>query len=271
MIDVLISPLLPDIHNPIELLRSCVAEPRKAHILLTITQLNGEVNGLRRGDMLRYEGMESLAVFGDEEIQNEINTVVRRLMSKSKSAPGQFELADGRELELFVEIIPPVIHVVLMGQQYDVYPLVKIIKELGWQASVVANRQKVTQKLFAAADAIVSPDEFSQLVVDEYTALVLMAHDFKTDKYNLPKALTTAASYIGILGPRIRFEKMLTELATEGIQITDSDRIHAPAGLDIGAVSPEEIALSIVAEIRADLSGRDGTFLRLRQTTIHER
>lgn len=271
VIDVLISPLLPNTHNPIELLRSCVAEPRKSHVLLTITQLKGEINGLRRGDMLRYEGLESVAIFGDETVQGQINATIRQFITKSKSAPGQFELADGRELELFIEIVPPVTHVVLMGQQYDVYPLVKIIKELGWQATVVANRQKVTQKLFAAADAIVAPDEFDQIAIDDHTALILMAHDFKTDKYNLPKVLNTAAGFIGILGPRVRYGKMVQELATEGIIVDESNRIHAPVGLDIGAVSPEEIALSIVAEIRADLAGRDGTFLRLRSTTIHER
>lgn len=272
VIDVLITPLLSDVHNPIELLRSCVNEPRKGHVLLTITQLAGQLKGLQQGDMIRYEGPESLHVFGDSDIQQEINAAVRRFILKSKSAPVQFELADGRDLELFVEIVPPVTHVVLMGQQYDVYPLVMIIKEVGWQTTVVANRQKVTQKLFAAADAIVLPDEFDQISIDNHTAIVLMAHDFKTDKYNLARAMHTKAAYIGVLGPRVRYEKMLTELANEGKPITDAEeRIHSPAGLDIGAVSPEEIALSIVAEIRADLAGRDGTFLRLRQTTIHER
>ena len=66
---------------------------------------------------------------------------------------------------------------------------------------------------------------------------------------------------------------IVNELAQEGIEISDSDmeRIYAPVGLDIGAVSPEEIALSIVAEIRAVFSNRDGVALRLRTTPIHER
>jgi xanthine/CO dehydrogenase XdhC/CoxF family maturation factor len=76
-----------------------------------------------------------------------------------------------------------------------------------------------------------------------------------------------------MLGPRVRSERIWSELADEGKPITGHDfpRIHAPVGLDIGAVSPEEIALSLAAEIRASFSNRDGTYLRLRQSTIHVR
>jgi xanthine/CO dehydrogenase XdhC/CoxF family maturation factor len=100
-----------------------------------------------------------------------------------------------------------------------------------------------------------------------------MTHDYKTDKQNLPIVLATNAPYIGMLGPRVRSERIWAELADEGSPINeaDFDRIHAPVGLDIGAVSPEEIALSLAAEIRADFSSRNGTFLRLRQSTIHVR
>ncbi|TAG60588.1 MAG: XshC-Cox1 family protein, partial [Runella slithyformis] len=195
------------------------------------------------------------------------------LLEKGKSTPKSFTLSDGRELEVFIELLPPEINVILMGQQYDVYPLVRLIREVGWRATVVANSQKITPKLSTLTNALVAPEDFETLLIDQNTAIVLMSHDFKTDKYNLPKALKTAAPYIGMLGPRVRSEKILNELSAENTAVSNSDlpRIHAPAGLDIGALSPEEIALSIVAEIRAVFSERDGSFLRLRQGTIHER
>jgi xanthine dehydrogenase accessory factor len=120
---------------------------------------------------------------------------------------------------------------------------------------------------------IVQPENFTDILFDEHTAIVLMSHDYKTDKQNLPKVLATNAPYIGMLGPRVRSERIWAELAEEGNPIADEDfpRIHAPVGLDIGAVSPEEIALSLAAEIRASFSSRDGTYLRLRQSTIHVR
>jgi xanthine/CO dehydrogenase XdhC/CoxF family maturation factor len=109
--------------------------------------------------------------------------------------------------------------------------------------------------------------------MDEYTAILLISHDFKTDKANLAKILNSGAGYIGILGPKIRTEKIFSEMAAEGNPVSAENRecIYAPAGLDIGAISPEEIALSLTAEIRSVFSDREGGFLKLRQTTIHER
>jgi xanthine dehydrogenase accessory factor len=274
VIDVLLSPLeIGNPNNPIEILKSCMAERRQTHILLTIIGLEGEYKGLRAGNMLRYTGDESLGVFGDTTLQAEIARTIRVYSEKGRSRPKTFELSDGRELEIFVEILPPEIHLVLMGHQYDVLPLARLVKEIGWRATVVANQQKVMPKLFAIADAFVAPADLDYILIDEHTAIILMSHDFKTDKYNLPKVLKTKASYIGMLGPKVRSEKIFNELAEEGISISnpDKERIHAPVGLDIGAVSPEEIALSILAEIRAVFSDRDGAALRLRTTPIHER
>ncbi len=274
VIDVLLTPLaIGNPNNPVEILKSCMAERRQTHILLTIIGLEDEYNDLRAGNMVRYVGPESLNVFGDRELQQNIEKTIHNFAQKGRSRPATFGLTDGRELEIFIEILPPEVHLVLMGHQYDVLPLARLVKEIGWRATVVANPQKIMQKLSSVADAIVTPAEFDSILIDEHTAIILMSHDFKTDKYNLPKVLKTAAAYLGMLGPRVRSEKIFNELAQEGIEIseTDMERIHAPVGLDIGAISPEEIALSIVAEIRAVFSDRSGAALRLRTTPIHER
>jgi len=271
IIDVLISPIDATEPTAINLLEDCVASDRQTHILLTVTQVNGLVEGITIGDMRVYSGPESLSVFGDEQAIELLDNVVRKYIAKGKSAPVSLGLSEGRSIELFVEVIPPVPHVVVMGQQYDVYPLVRLINELGWQATVVANSQKITKAFFSQANALVAPADFNTIPVDEQTAFILMAHDFNTDRANLPKALATNAPFVGVLGPRVRTERMVTELAAEGVFISLEERVHAPVGLDIGATSPEEIALSIVAEIKAVLSGRDGSSLRLRQAPIHER
>ncbi|MEZ0484706.1 XdhC family protein [Fibrella aquatica] len=271
IIDVLISPIDPAQPVAIDLLKSCVESGRKKHILLTITQLEGHFNALSMGDMYAYTDVESLSFVGDETGSATLDEAIRRYVVKGKSAPVRVDLSDGRLIEVFVEVILPVPHVVVMGQQYDVYPLVRLINELGWQATVVANPQKVTKAFFAQANALVPPAEFDQIPVDDQTAFVLMAHDFNTDRANLPKAMATDAPFIGVLGPRVRTERMVSELAEEGITVSLNERVHAPIGLDIGATSPEEIALSMLAEIKAVLSGRDGSSLRLRQAPIHER
>lgn len=273
IIDVLFSPLeMGNASNTVEILKSCMAERRQTHILLTITALEDHQN-LRSGRVIRYTSAESLGVFEDEMLQAQLQKTIETYAQKGRSRPKTFAFADGREVEIFIEILPPEVHLVLMGHQYDVLPLARLVKEIGWRSTVIANPQKVMQKLFAVADALIAPEDFDQVLIDNHTAIILMSHDYKTDKYNLPKVLKTAVPYVGMLGPKVRSEKIFNELSEEQTPIAESDlpRIHAPVGLDIGAVSPEEIALSIVAEIRAVFSDRNGSQLRQRNTPIHER
>ncbi|HSB91476.1 MAG TPA: XdhC family protein, partial [Flavitalea sp.] len=106
---------------------------------------------------------------------------------------------------------------------------------------------------------------------DRFMACLLMAHDLETDFRHFRFALTTPASYIGLLGPRKRAEKIFQRLTDndEPVSEVDMQRIYAPAGLDIGAVTPEEIALSIAAEVRTHFAGRKGMSLRERQGRIY--
>ncbi|HVV53757.1 MAG TPA: XdhC family protein, partial [Mucilaginibacter sp.] len=273
IIDVLFTPL--DIHNknnPVEILKKCTEAGRETHVLLTITGLTGNWHGIGEGMVVRYRDEASLRVFENEGLRSAIRDAVAEQVRTGHSAPHEFVTAEGGNVNLFIEILPPEIHMVLMGHQYDVYPMSKLIKEMGWRLTVVANPLKVNKLVAAIADEIAPPEKFAELIIDNYTAIILMAHDYKTDKYNLPKALATAAPYIGMLGPRVRSEKIWCELKAEGCDISPSDqeRIYAPVGLDIGAVTPEEIALSLMAEVKAVLSGRDGTYLKLRQTAIHQ-
>ena len=82
----------------------------------------------------------------------------------------------------------------------------------------------------------------------------------------------SAVRYIGVLGPRKRTERLLGELYTQDVSAIrmNDPRLHAPIGLDIGADTPEEIALSILAEVRAVFAERDGAFLRQRRSAIHD-
>jgi xanthine dehydrogenase accessory factor len=268
IISVLLSPIdpaaAPTSPTAIDQLRTCAYGPRQTNVLLSV--LASSVANVPIGIVLRYEGVGSLAAHGFDAFSTEIQSFIE----KGKSTIATLDIPEGR-IEVFVEVMRPVPHVVLMGQQYDVYPMVRLVNELGWQATVVANPQKVSRAMFSSANALLAPADFDQIQIDDQTAFVLMAHDYNTDAANLPRALATGAPYVGVLGPRIRTEKMVAELAAAGTPIQENDQLHAPIGLDIGAVSPEEIALSVMAEIRAALSGREGSFLRLRQSPIHER
>lgn len=274
IIDVLFCPLdFNDSQNQVEILKTCVQDSRESNTLVTITGLSGEWQIPKTGKIFKYTGPESLNFFGNITFENKLRQQVQHQIAEKKSAPHSIESQDGRKVDLFIEILPPEIHVILMGHQYDVYPMTRLFKELGWRVSIVAELIKVNSLITAIADEVRAPAEFLEMRIDEQTAIILMSHDYKTDKKNLPKVLSTNTPYIGMLGPRVRSERIWAELEQEGRIVTEEEmaRIYAPLGLDIGAVNPEEIALSLAAGIRAAFSGRDGSFLRNKRSPIHPR
>lgn len=273
IIDVLFTPLdFSDKNNPVEVLKRCVESPRQTHTLLTITKINGEIKDLKIGQAIEYKNEESLSFINDKNLHNSLITNTLIQIKKGNSAPITIQTQD-RECSVFIELIPPPIHLVIMGHQYDVFPLSRLTKELGWETTIVAPKVKVNQKVSDLVNNVLPVERFDEIVFDKYTAVVLMSHDYEKDKGNLVTVLKTNARYIGMLGPRVRSERIWKELDEEGLQISDEnqERIYAPVGLDIGAVSPEEIALSSISEIRAVFSRRNGGSLRLRSEPIHER
>jgi len=111
----------------------------------------------------------------------------------------------------------------------------------------------------------------AQLALDRRTAAVIMTHRYAVDLEWFRELLSSPATYLGVLGPRRRWQQMQVDLATAGetFQERDLARVHSPAGLDIGSETPEEIAMAIVAEIQTVMTGRDGGFLRDREVSIH--
>lgn len=274
IIDVLFSPInFKDLNNPIEVLKFCLTSPRKTHVLLCINSIGSTETSLRAGQLIEYKDDTSIQQLGTKKLQAELNLLVKHQIAENRSGTINLKDEANNTLSIFVEILPPEIHVILMGHQYDVYPMSRLLKELGWRVSIIADLIKVNTKIRDLVDHIKPIDALDELVVDEHTAIVLMSHNYKTDKRNLPIALKTKSLFIGMLGPRVRAEKIWQELAEEGfnISVEDMQRIHAPIGLDIGAVSPEEIALSLAAGIKTAFSGRSGQFLRERKSPIYPR
>jgi xanthine/CO dehydrogenase XdhC/CoxF family maturation factor len=175
------------------------------------------------------------------------------------------------EVKIFIEVILPAIHIVAYGGNYDIRTLLNQAKELGWDSTVVLNTARADRGLLTAATKVMDNKTAGLPSIDVYTAVLLMSHDYRTDMINLQRVLPSAASYIGLLGPRKRADKIFEALAAEGHPLGEDElrRIYAPAGLDIGAATPEEIALSILAEVRGHFSGREGSPLRLREGSIY--
>ncbi len=169
----------------------------------------------------------------------------------------------------FFELLMPATQLILCGGNYDLFPLARISKELGWETKIVCNKSRASHEMFQLAS--IYDQRGNELpAIDEFTAVILMSHDLKTDTENLQRLIGSNARYIAILGPAKRREKIYFSLREAGYDLDKlQDKLHAPAGLDIGATTPEEIAISIVSEIIAFFHNRPGTFLRNRQGAIH--
>jgi xanthine/CO dehydrogenase XdhC/CoxF family maturation factor len=170
-------------------------------------------------------------------------------------------------------ILPPP-HLVVCGAGPDAGPLVGAAAELGWRVTVADPRRRLlaAARVDPATRIDVTPDELpNRLGQQPVDAVVVMSHDFLRDAAFLGAFAGRGVPYLGVLGPRDRTERLVAELGTRGIALTDADRaaLHAPAGLDLGADGPQEVALAVVAEILSVLRGAAGGPLRDRPGPIH--
>ena len=179
-------------------------------------------------------------------------------------------------VQAFVEVLRPPIRLVVCGAGHDAVPVVQLAAQMGWRVVVVDSRERfLTRDRFPGARQFIKADPTSapdRVPMDDRTYVVIMTHNYLHDRDLLRGFLRTGAGYLGMLGPRIRTEKILDELRRDGVTMSDRDRgrIFGPLGLDIGGETPEEIALAIVGEIQAVESGRRGGFLRERKGPIHD-
>lgn len=176
------------------------------------------------------------------------------------------------DAEVFFEATRPSLELTVLGAGYDAMPVVAFAKDLGWRVTVGDPRPAfATGERFPSADRVVvmRPEEAAAHVPDG-SYVVIMTHNFAHDGAILASLAGSNPVYVGILGPAARTEKLLTGLKEEGVALGDLvTRIHAPIGLDIGAETPEQIALAIVAEIQAASAGHVGGRLKDRPGPIH--
>jgi xanthine dehydrogenase accessory factor len=250
IIDVLFKPInTHDAQNPIKLLQEREQITRQTITYITITK---STESHLLGNI--YNCTNSLPAFLEmyqSEIRNLTQTQVLNLSP---------------ELSVFYEILPPPIHIYIHGHQYDIYSLISLIKYVGWEYTVIAPKSKLKSDISS-----LDPTNLSQITHDKYSAALIMSHDYNADKKTLSILGTTNLPYIGILGPKVRSQKLLTELQAEGVTLPADNILHYPMGLDLGGQSPEEIALSIISEIKAVFANRPATSLKHREIPIYDR
>ena len=178
---------------------------------------------------------------------------------------------EGRKV--FGEVYMPPPRLLVYGAVDTAEALCKAAKNLGWATYVAdARRAFATEERFPSADEVIVawPQETIERVApDHQTAFVVLTHDAKFDQPALQAILATEAFYVGALGSRRNQEKRRARLLEAGVPEDALERIAGPCGLDIGAESQEETALSILGEILAVRSGRPGGRLRDAKRRIH--
>jgi xanthine dehydrogenase accessory factor len=162
---------------------------------------------------------------------------------------------------VFFEAYLPAPHLVLVGAVHIAIPLVAIAKVLGYRTTVIDARGVfATDKRFPHVDQLIEawPDEgLAQVRLHPRVAAVVLAHDEKFEDPAMEVLLRSPVGYIGAIGSRETSRQRLARLRSYGFSETELERIHGPVGLELGGKSPEEIALSIMAEIVAVQNGRD--------------
>lgn len=271
VIDVFIEPLNDnDQNSPVHLFEGF--EDTKEPLALA-SIFSGSASGEK---MLITEVGQELRSFTDPSLAQMVRPDLKSLFETKRSITKKYSLIS-EEVDVFVELIQPTISLIIFGGGFDARPVSELAKSLGWNVSVTDECvAHIAPLFFPTADKLsLCQREFIDRDFDitAYTACVLMSHNYEYDRDVLQKLLKTNSPYIGILGPRKRFDKMQEEFANKKIFLTEKDfhRIHSPIGLDIGAEAPDEIALSIVSEIQSKFTNRSGGFLKYNSGPIHQR
>jgi xanthine dehydrogenase accessory factor len=269
IIDVFMEPIDPtDPTNPIALL-SEFSQHRDRRVIATICRRTPGT-GLREGSRFVLTGQPTDAV------PNWLRQDMELVMQVGKPLTSIIPVAGGI-VEVFIECMDPGIELVIFGAGYDTIPLTRLATEIGWRVTVTEDCiahlspkrfPEATCLLYADADAVTD-----KLAFTDRTAAVLMSHNYNYDMAVMTRLLKTDVPYIGMLGPRKRYEKMKNQWEQMGRSFVPSTlkRVHSPIGLDLGAETPDEIALSILSEIKAFFSQRSGGFLTARPGPIHDR
>ncbi len=268
IIHILIEPLNTAGDNPVNLLKEMIAN-RAAAVLVTLFSMDKHER--QSGTCMMIKEPDTLMrTTGESEIPQQIIAAARQSLAGAKS-----RLQEYNNQLAFYEVIKPSLSLIIVGAGNDAIPLAQIGYTLGWTVTVADGRPAYCSATrFPTADELITgkPEHcFNQLTIDERTAVVLMTHNYNYDIQLMTRLMQLEFPYIGLLGPKKKLHRMLDELMDQGHHYTEAElsKLHGPTGLDIGALTPEEIALSIAAEIQSVMAGKRAGSLRERQLPIH--
>jgi xanthine dehydrogenase accessory factor len=260
-IEVLVEPVDGDAaSDPVAgALQAADAAVRGGHAVVLVAPLAGTPRRL----VVTNEAVDG--TLGDDAMDSAAALEAKSLLGDGTSGVRDV-VAQGRSVRLYFERQAPPLRLVVFGATHVAMPLVELAAVLGLRTVVVDGRERfATRARFPRADEVLvgMPSELAgAMALGRQSLVVLLAHDYKYDLPVLQAVLESEAGYVGVLGSRRRGRALLDFLAESGVPAEQLARVRVPVGLDIGARSAEEIALSVLAEALAVARGRDGGSLR---------
>jgi xanthine dehydrogenase accessory factor len=275
IVQILLEPLdftNPD--NPLELLRRWAEGVEAPAVVATVFSLAGTDVAAQVGERLLLLSDDTVqgTLPAASELYETILTDARAALQGAQPATRHYPMGAGT-VRVSLEILRPPVRLTVYGAGNDVQPLVRLAAGLGWRVQVVDGRPAQAQSTrFPEAEQVrILPLAEVQNEPHDARFALLMTHNYYYDLAVLRHLLHAPTRYIGLLGPRKKYERLLTDLHKKEPAAAEllAARLHSPIGLNIGAETPEEIALSVVAEIQAVLAGRPAGFLRDSPHPIH--
>jgi xanthine dehydrogenase accessory factor len=237
---------------------------------VTVTVVSASAAGRRLVGLRQPDGrLEPYGSLGSPWLDEEATALVRTLLDDSRSRDGLRTLTDGpREVEVFVEVRRPVPDLVIVGAGHIARPMSRLGSMLGFRVWVLDDRPEfATRERFPEATFLIRAsfdDPFRDVPVHagSHVLLVTRGHRFDYDCLLRVLALDPPPAYIGMIGSRRRVRATFARLLEENVPHHRLEEVHAPVGLDIGAETPEEIAVAVAAELVATRRGGTGAPLR---------
>ena len=233
--------------------------------IATIVQVRGSIPSFESAKLLVREDGSMVGTIGGGCVEAEVWNAARDVMETEKPKHMSFNLGQdaaydnglicGGQLDVFVEPVIPPPRAIIFGAGHISKSLSKVANLAGFSTTIVDNRDSfANRERFPEADEILAEeyeDVFPKLTIHESTYLIIVTRGHRDDMRVLRWAATTQARYVAMIGSKRKVLSVVKELEKDGLSRQQLDRIHAPMGLEIGAISPEEIAISVAAEMIA--------------------
>jgi len=278
IVHILFEPInIADVNNPISFLKKALAI-RDTAVLATLFSLKEKRQQIGTCYLQQATGVTYYAdVFINLSAISK-DTIIADVAVAFATRQSVITMVEDGDVQCsaFIQCLPPPVSLIIIGAGNDVLPLVAITQLLGWDVTIIDGRSShaTRQRFSQVKNIIISKPEsaLASVNIDDTSVMVIMTHNYNYDIEVFKQSINKDFAYIGMLGPKTKMQRMYDGLQNEGIIISDKKRnsIYSPVGLDIGAETAEEIALSIVAEIKAVLMGKNAQMLRHKAIAIHQ-